>query len=212
VFQLTPDGRETVLHSFAAGTDGANPQGGLTMDAHRNLFGTTYSGGDLGVGTVFKLRLNGQTSVLHSFGHGKDGANPYSGLLRDVQGNLYGTTSLGGANNLGTIFKVSRNGTETVMHSFARQGDGTVPHAGLIADSQGNLYGATFTGGNNGTGTVLKLPRSGQESVLYSFGAFGSGDGASPTGLLTMDDHGNLVGTTPAGGMNDKGTIFEIQN
>jgi uncharacterized repeat protein (TIGR03803 family) len=114
-------------------------------------------GGANGYGTVFKITPTGTETVLHSFANdGTDGFNPYAGLVLDKTGNLYGTTNLGGVNGLGTAFKITPTGTETVLHSFANDGtDGFYPFAGLVLGKKGILYGTTYEGGSFGHGTVL---------------------------------------------------------
>lgn len=202
-------GTFTILYSFGSGaTDGRGP-GGLMMDNAGNFYGTTNSGGTTGVGTVFKLGTDGTETILHSFaGQPTDGANPQEGsLIMDSAGNLYGTTSLGGANDDGTVFKIGADGSETILYSFSSSmTDGAYPRAGLIMDSAGNLYGTT-SGGN---GTVFKISTDGTKSNLYLF-AGGQSDGRVPVGGLIMDSVGNLYGTTSAGGsVQDNGTVFQI--
>ena len=212
VFKLSPDGTETVLHSFT-GSDGSVPVAGLIADSSGNLYGTTSRGGASGNGVVFKLSPEGTETVLHSFTGGSDGANPQAGLIADSSGNLYGTTSGGGASGNGVVFKLSPAGTETVLHSFTRGYDGANPQAGLIADSSGNLYGTTSSGGGSGCagtgcGTVFKVSPGGSETVLYSF--TGGSDGAGPAAGLIADNSGNLYGTTAFGGTSPElecGTI-----
>jgi uncharacterized repeat protein (TIGR03803 family) len=159
VFKLDATGTKSVLYSFTkAQLDGKFPQGGLVRDAAGNLYGTTQDGGALRKGTVFKLDTTGAETVLHSFTGGTmDGAGPFAGLLLGADGNLYGTTGSGGASNLGTVFKVTASGTETVLHSFRRSTDGMRPHAVLVRDAAGNLYGTTTSGGRFDKGTVFKL-------------------------------------------------------
>ena len=230
VFELSPrEGggyTETVLHSFGNGMDGQNPYAGLILDSQGNLYGTTYYGGTdcapYGCGTVFELspREGGgyMETVLHSFGNGTDGENPYASLILDSHGNLYGTTYYGGIHDGGTAFELSpREGggwTETVLHSFGNGTDGSEPYAGLILDSHGNLYGTTYYGGIHlYWGTAFELsPREGggyTETVLRSFDYNGT-DGARPEGGLIMDTAGNLYGTTYSGGIHGYGTVFEI--
>src|SRR5205085_2485583 len=114
-------------------------------------------------------------STLYRFTGGTDGAHSYVTLIRDAEGNLYGTTAYGGASNYGTVFKLDRTGKETVLYSFSGGTDGALPYAGLIRDAEGNLYGTTPYGGNSsscaplGCGTVFKLDRAGNEAVLHSF-------------------------------------------
>jgi uncharacterized repeat protein (TIGR03803 family) len=159
---------------------------------------------------VFKVTPSGTETVLHSFG-GAYGANPYfSGVVRDTAGNLYGTTTAGGANGFGTVFKLSPTGTETVLHSFANDGtDGFSPYAGLAIDTKGNLYGTTYFGGASGFGTVFKLTPTGTETVLHSFANNGT-DGFDPYAGLALDKAGILYGTTLEGGANGFGTVFKI--
>ncbi len=159
VFKLAADGQETILHSFSGGsTDGANPYAGLIMDSNGNLYGTTYDGGVYGFGTVFKLAAGGQETVLYSFSGGStDGANSYAELILDSKGNLYGTTYSGGTYSLGTVFELDTSGKETVLYSFSGSPNGASPYAGLIMDSNGNLYGTTYDGGTYSYGTVFKV-------------------------------------------------------
>jgi uncharacterized repeat protein (TIGR03803 family) len=202
---------ESVLHSFAAdGRDGYNPYAGLAIDTAGNLYGTTYVGGASGAGTVFKVTPTGTETVLQSLG-GAEGANPYfAGVVRDKAGNLYGTTTAGGANGSGTVFKLSPTGTETVLHSFTLDGkDGVFPHAGLVLDKTGNLYGTTSFGGASSYGTVFKVTPSGAETVLYSFK--GGTDGCSPfTAGVVLGKKGVLYGTTSGCGANAVGTVFKL--
>jgi uncharacterized repeat protein (TIGR03803 family) len=148
VFKLDPSGIETVLYAFAGGMDGINPQAGVVRDAWGNLYGTTSAGGDLtcNCGTVFKLDTAGTETVLYRF-TGTDGSVPVAGVVRDAKGNLYGTTSRGGAFGYGTVFKLDKADALTVLHSFTRGADGATPNAGLVFDTAGNLYGTASQGG-----------------------------------------------------------------
>jgi uncharacterized repeat protein (TIGR03803 family) len=211
VFKLSPGGTYTVLHSFAGGSiDGANPAAGLIADSKGNLYGTTAKGGPSGNGVVFKLGPDGTETVLHAF-TGSDGANPEA-LLADSKGNLYGTTISGGGSGAGVVFKLSPGGTYTVLQAFCSISssgcnEGTNPTAGLTADSSGNLYGTTSSGGPSFEGTVFKLS-DGTYTVLYSF--TGGSDGANPQAGLIADSKGNLYGTTNGGGASGNGTVFEL--
>ncbi len=212
VFRITPAGSEAVRYSFAGGTtDGATPNAGLVQDDDANLYGTTYFGGTAGNGTVFKLTPGGTESVLYSFGSvTADGASPSGGLFRDSGGNFYGATALGGASGAGTIFRIAAVGTETVLYSFGNvANDGTSPQGALTLGNDGGFYGTTNQGGSNGDGTVFRITSAGVETVLYSFGS-GPADGLAPTGGLIQGSNGNFYGTTPAGGSNNVGTLFEI--
>jgi uncharacterized repeat protein (TIGR03803 family) len=155
VFKLAADGKETVLYSFCSArncTDGGQPVAGLIQDQFGNLFGTTGNGGRNGQGAVFELTKGGKEIVLHSFGTfgSGDGRWPWAGLILDQQGNLYGTTYIGGAYDSGTVFKVDRAGKETVLHSFCAEPncvDGVAPaFASLLRDRAGNLYGVAQRG------------------------------------------------------------------
>ena len=153
----------------------------------------------------------GTERILHSFAGGTaDGADPNAGLVLDGAGYLYGTTDGGGAKGLGTVFKLSRTGTETILYSFVGgTTDGANPLAGLSMDSAGNLYGTTEGGGADGLGTVFEISAGGAETLLHSF-AGGTTDGANPVAGLIMDSAGNLYGTTEGGGADGLGTVFEI--
>jgi uncharacterized repeat protein (TIGR03803 family) len=215
VFKVDAAGKLTVLHNFAGGTkDGANPLAGLIRDAAGSLYGTTYGGGTYNLGAVFKVDTSGKESVLYSFAGSPDGAHPAAGLVQDAAGNFYGTTENGGYLGTGTIYKLDKNGTETVLYSFAAGADGAYPEAGLVLDGAGNLYGTTAEGGGPrcydslGCGTVFKLDTAGKETVLYSFG--GSPDGEYPVAGLLRDNAGNLYGTTSSGGASSFGTVFKL--
>ncbi|MBV8799241.1 MAG: hypothetical protein JO208_05485 [Alphaproteobacteria bacterium] len=226
IFKLAPDGTETVLYTFCSQAncaDGATSRGGLIVDGAGNLYGTTLSGGAGQGGTVFKLAPDGTYTVLYSFcsqQNCSDGASPYSGLIMDGSGNLYGTTTGGGPHRYaGTVFKIAPDGTETVLYSFCSQvncTDGGYPQAGLIMDNSGNLYGTTGGGGNStGAGTVFELTPDGTENVLYSFCSQNNcADGSNPQASLVMDNSGNLYGTTGGGGLGHCqggcGTVFEV--
>jgi len=217
VFKLDKSGAETTLHQFTGTPDGAFPLAGLVQDAAGNLYGTTSAGGDATClcGTVFKLDTSSKETVLHSFtgsAVGGDGAQPLAGLVRDAKGNLFGTTSGGGANNDGTVFKLDAAGAETVLYSFTAGIDGANPQAGLVRDAAGNLYGTTYGGGgcgsqNQGCGTVFELDTTGKETTLHVF-AGGKDDGELPTADLIRDASGTFYGTTEFGG--GLGTVFRL--
>ncbi len=218
VFEATLAGKDTVLHSFGKG-DGLYPAAPL-VDRSGTLYGTTQQGGayqcggSKGCGTVFSLNLTtGAEKVLHSFGSGSDGDLPTSGLTY-ASGRLYGTTFGGGSYNTGTVFSITLNGKERIVHSFAPTGgDGLAPAAGLLY-MKGILYGTTPEGGSyghsgiQGPGTVFNFdPATGAETVLHSFG--NDGDGAAPVASLVALD-GILYGTTAQGGANSDGVVFSI--
>lgn len=211
VFKVTPSGQETILLTFGGSVFGSNPWAGLIFDKHGNLYGTTRAGGQYGQGEVFRLTPSGEVRTLHSFDkYNGDGADPQAAVVLDTQGNLYGTTTSGGAYFYeGVAFKLAPSGEETILYNFGRGGGGARPEAGLVLDAEGNLYGTTFQGGDHSGGTVFQLTPSGQETVLYSFGA-GVGDGADPYAGVTFDTKGNLYGTTYYGGAYQRGTVFML--
>ena len=152
--------------------------------------------------------------VLYAFTGGNDGQLPYSNLIFDGSGNLYGTTNYGGANSKGTAFVLSPNGhggwTETVIHTFGAGTDGYQPECGLLLDSSGNLYGTTYQGGKFGHGTVFELSPSGKnwkEKILHSFKG---PEGADPIAGLILDSLGNLYGTASEGGSHEYGAVFML--
>jgi uncharacterized repeat protein (TIGR03803 family) len=204
MFKLDPSGRETVLHTFTGGPEGASPDAALVRDSAGNLFGTAEFGGDpncgsgKGCGLVFKLDPSGNFTVMHSF-KGPDGSNPTAAVMPDSAGNLFSTTSAGGAFSGGTVFKLAPTGQLTVLHSFGRGKDGRFPTGGVIMDSSGNLFGTTLAGGGSGFGTVYKVGTTGSETILHSF-ANQQGEGQNPVGGLLLDASGNLFGTTASGG------------
>jgi len=215
----------SMLYTFNGAPDGNSPWGAPVSDSHGNLYGTTWSGGLYGFGTVFKLDTAGNQNTLHNFAGGSDGANPWAGLIRDSAGNLYGTTYWGGGphcfNNYGcgTVFSVSpdRKGgwTERVLYSFTGgKRDGQYPGYGSLArDKAGNLYGTTIYGGigycSSGCGVVFKVSSTGTETLLHKFKGT---DGGTPYGGLIRDSAGNLYGTTEAGGPSPCacGVVFKL--
>jgi uncharacterized repeat protein (TIGR03803 family) len=155
-----------VLHSFAGGSDGANPLAAPVLDQAGNLYGATSAGGSNYFGTLYKIDTTGNESVLYSFTGGTDGAYPYSHLLVDTSGNLFGTASQGGCCGQGSIFEFS-NGTLTALYGFSAAPNGTnpdgqIPMGGLIRDSAGNFYGTATEAGPDGWGTVFELQVSGK--------------------------------------------------
>jgi uncharacterized repeat protein (TIGR03803 family) len=218
VYKITTSGAENVLHSFKGGSDGQYPLAGLT-NVGGVLYGTTDGGGVIGCsaegcGTVYKITTSGAEKVLHGFAGGNDGDAPFAGLT-NVNGVLYGTTYLGGANDKGTVYQITTSGAENILHSFAGGGDGSKPDAGLT-NVNGVLYGTTVAGGVDGCsntfpgwkscGTVFKITTSGAKSVVYRFA--GGSDAANPEASL-INVNGVLYGTTYRGGACC-GTIFSL--
>jgi uncharacterized repeat protein (TIGR03803 family) len=215
IFKVGPTGMVTVLYSFTAGTDGRFPYAGLLRGADGSLYGTTNTGGDGGGGTVFRLDTTNTLTTLHSFvTEGSDGDGPPSRLV-SINGDLYGVAEFGGVSSClcGVIFKMTKSGTETVLHSFTGGADGAYPQS-LIRDSAGNLYGVTAAAGSNlGAGTVFKLDTAGVFTMLYTF--TGGADGGVPRGRLIRDNtKGTLRGATAAGGDSscNCGVVFELDS
>ena len=211
LFKLTPNGRLTVLHSFGSQPgDGTSPGWGLIHDRHGNLYGTTNYGGAYGYGTVYKLTPTGEETVLYSFGgEPGDAISPSCELSHDQHGNLYGTTSTGGAYGYGSVFKLTPGGEETVLYSFGGQAADFNPGTNLALDRQGNLYGTTNNDGPYNYGTVFKLTPGGVKTVLHSFGQ--QGDGIFPQCCLLVDQQGNIFGTTyDSNTIQGHGILFKI--
>ncbi len=216
VFELVPfGGGFKLLHTFTAGSDGANPEGTLVMDTDGNLYGTTLEGGALNQGTVFRITPRGKEKVLHAFDGTNDGRYPTSGVAIDFDGNLYGTTPGGGQNIAGTLYRVSKSGKIKVLHAFSGGEDGGNPVGTPLLGGDGDIYGVTFMGGagDASVGTVFKTSPSGKEKVLHSFDAdVDVNDGFKPSGGLVMDDLGTLYGVTSIGGNSGAGTVFRVNN
>ena len=212
VFQMTPGGTLTTLHSFN-GADGAEPLAAPVQASDGNLYGTTFGGGQgcgaNGCGTVFKITPSGTLTTLYAFCSQPgcaDGTGPQAGLIQASDGNFYGTTSGGGANNYGTVFKITPSGALTTLHSFG-YADGDSPLGALVQASDGNFYGTTELGGNSGCsfdrgcGTAFKMTPAGTLTTLYVFGP----DDAFPFAGLVQASDGNFYGTT-----SYPGTAFKI--
>jgi len=213
---------ETILYSFGGGYAGRNPGASLIFDSSGNLYGTTFGGGVHKVGTVFELTPSaggGWTQkVLHAFNKGGDGYNPMASLTFDASGNLWGTTTVGGAYDAGTIFELiplaGGGWKEEVVHSFNPGiGDGANPYSNVIFDSAGNLFGTTAYGGIS-TGTVYEMIRQSDggwvEKVIHIFVPALGYDGYWPFSGLVVDGAGNLWGTASNGGLNGCGSVFEM--
>jgi uncharacterized repeat protein (TIGR03803 family) len=228
VFKVTPSGTLNTLYQFCSQSecsDGDTPLGGLVQATNGDIYGTTIGGGVIGEGTVFKMTPNGQLTTIYSFcsqADCTDGWNPAAGLIQIANGDLYGTTSLGGGPcDCGTVFKITPTGSLTTIYRFCLQSgcpDGEEPYGGLVQATNGDLYGITENGGANAnSGTVFKITPGGTLTTLYSFCSQPEcTDGELPYGGLVQATDGNLYGTTVLGGAYgqpyDKqgGTVFKI--
>ncbi len=202
----------TLLHEFAGGAeDGQQPEGPLTLDG-TTLYGVTLAGGDDNLGTVFSIQTNGTGfTILHEFSGGTgDGQYPEGSLVLNGT-TLYGVTSQGGDDNLGTVFSIQTNGTGfTILHEFSGStGDGALPDDSSLVIDGTTLYGVTYAGGDDNKGTVFSIQKNGTGfTILHEFSG-GTDDGSWPTGALTLDVDG-IYGVTIGGGYDLVGTIFYI--
>jgi uncharacterized repeat protein (TIGR03803 family) len=238
VFKISSTGSLTTLHRFQF-TDGALPRGTLSQTADGSIYGTTYQGGSStacfdgpqsGCGTIYKIAPDGTFSTLYNFCSltaCADGANPVGGLILGGDGNLYGTTYVGGSapancsgSACGTVFKVTPAGVLTTLYSFCSQSncpDGQFPNAALVQGKDGNFYGTASQGGQgavNAVGTVFKITPAGQLTTLYSFCSQTScAEGDLPTAGLVLGKDGNFYGTTTElGAHGNGGTVFKISS
>ena len=202
----------TTIHNFN-GTDGHLPFAALAQATDGNLYGTTYYGGAGGSGNVFKVSPTGTLKTAYSFCSERDcadGEYSYAVPVQGTDGNFYGTTYVGGANDQGTVFKLSPSGTLTTLHSFDGT-DGAEPLAGLVQATNGSCYGTTYLGGSKGDGSVFKVTPNGTFTTLHSFcSQSGCADGKNPYAALILGTDGNLYGTTLEGGAHGDGTVFKI--
>ena len=219
----------TTVVSFNA-TNGSVLQSGLVTDTNGDLFGTTLEGGTSNLGTVFEIVNNGTAAApsyanapttLLNFTGVNNGQGSFGNLITDARGDLFGTAGGGGTYNLGEAFELVNIGTVTapvysttpiIMTSFNGT-DGSRPAAGLIADSSGNLFGTTYTGGASNDGTVFELVNNGNYNyTLVTLASFSGANGQNPAASLIEDAAGDFFGTTTAGGANNDGTVFELVN
>jgi len=231
LYSLTPLNKEGTAFTLAtlftfSGTNGDGPEGAPVIGADGALYGVTLFGGSANFGTIYQLSppAKGQTvwteTVLHDF-TGKDGKFPQAGLIQGPDGEFYGTTTAGGASNVGTVFQIAPPAqgqtvwTETVLHSFTAGTDGNNPFdAGVALDQSGALFGTTFLGGAFGQGIAFKLSPPAQggtqwtEAILHSFGNGTDGDG--PLSKLVIGKGGTLYGTLSQGGAANLGVVYSL--
>jgi uncharacterized repeat protein (TIGR03803 family) len=209
VFEVA-QGNQTItpLATFDFG-NGALPQSNLAEDAAGNLFGTTEAGGAGGYGTVFEVAQGSNTVTTLAAFNNANGANPYAGVIEDAAGNLFGTTSSGGADGAGTVFEIAGGSNAvTTLASFNYTANGETPTAALVEDAAGDLFGTAQYGGPAGEGTVFEVAKG--SGTITTLAAFNGANGAYPCSALFADAAGDLFGTTQAGGAGGYGTVFEV--
>ena len=224
VYRMSPNGTGgwnfRVIHTFTGGVDGGGGSAGkILIDPAGNLYGVCTVGGANGFGIVYQMSLKQGKWIfktLYAFKDQPDGALPYGSVVADRVGNLYGTTYYAGANDWGTVYKLTRSSgawTETVLYSFRGGADGAQPISSLVADGAGNFYGTTSAGGSAacGCGVIFKMTHTTQgwrESAMYSFP--GTPDAGQAYNGMVSDSAGNLYGATVHGGSTDDGAIYEF--
>jgi uncharacterized repeat protein (TIGR03803 family) len=232
LFVMTPNGKFTIVHNFT-GTDGMFPQSGLVRDSKGNFYGAAVFGGirscrtvgngrdnsASGCGTIFKVDVHGNFSVLYTFTGQSDGSGPL-GVIIDSEGNLYGIAAGGGdlqgnCCGYGTIFKLDTNtGVYSVLFTFTPEIPGSNPLVTnlLARDPKGNFYGAQWTGGAHGTGFLFRLDTAGNYADLFDFQEQSNGineDGFFPNGIV-LGSAGDVYGSMSMGGFSGFGTVFHI--
>ena len=199
-------GKETLIHSFAGGSDGSGPQSAL-IEFESAFYGTTVSGGSpsgSGDGTVFKVTPAGKETVLHAFTGEPDGRYPHAALLA-YRGNFYGMTEDGGVKDLGTVFKITPKGKLTIVHSFTNSlGEGYYPLGSTLLNVNGKFYG-TVSSTYTGSGAIFEIAPSGLESLEYVFNY-----NVAPPASNVIDVGGLLYGTTINGGPAGQGTVYAV--
>lgn len=212
-YRISPNGALTTLHHFDV-DDGINPYGGVILGRDGNFYGVTRGGGlNGGAGVLFRMTPGGTVTTVYGFsgvnGPG-DAGTPQAAPTQGQDGNFYGTTYFGGSYAAGSIYRITPDGQETVLFSFAGGGrDGVQPDASLIKGIDGNFYGTTHQGGQTGNGSVFQITPDGAFTTLHFFGTF-AGDGTDSVAALHQEPGGNFYGTTATGGAYNAGTIFEI--
>jgi len=208
IFRISATGALTTLFSFTDSDGGTGSPSRLLPGNDGYFYGTASDAGPYYLGTVFRISTTGVLSNLYYFGGGNDGNSPQGGLVRGGDGYFYGTTSKGGTNDSGTVFKISPAGALISLYSFTGGNDGAQPQAGLVLGSDGYFYGTTIAGGTNEYGTVFKITPGGALTSLYSF-TYGI-NGANPGAQLVQGSDGGFYGMTERGGQGGYGTVFRF--
>jgi uncharacterized repeat protein (TIGR03803 family) len=208
VFEIVKGAKAITHVANFAGTNGSSPLSGIRFDKNGNLFGTTSGGGSSGKGTVFEI-LKG-TTAIKSLGslNGTNGQAPQAGVTFDSVGNLFGTAAIGGSSGNGTVFEIASGSTTLKAVASFNGNQGLFSRSAVTIDKSGNLFGTTSGGGTFNDGTVYEIAAG--SSMIKTIGSFNGTNGSAPQGDVVLDSSGNLFGTTPSGGANEKGTIYEI--
>ena len=202
--------KSTIYNFQGSSNDGALLFAGVTFGPDGYLYGTTSRGGLYGGGTLFKIDTLGHETILKNF-NGINGFSPQGDLVVGPDNDLYGTTEGGGVNGFGSIFKLSKQGVESDLYYFkgTRYQEGKEVDAELVTGSDGYLYGTTYHGGKNGTGTIFKIDTQGHEQTIYQF-TNGAQNATNPAAGLLVGPDGDLYGTTSRGGNYNFGTVFKV--
>jgi uncharacterized repeat protein (TIGR03803 family) len=192
IFRMNAAGTLTTLHAFSNTADGGHPYGGLIQAADGSFYGTTTGGGPANLGTVFRMDSVGTVTILHSFVGGAEGALPNAGLIRATDASFYGTTTHGGAADVGTVFKISAAGALTTLIAF-NSSNGAYPFASLVQASDGSFYGTTTAGGASGAGVVFSVPLTPAGSPTVTVG---------PDQVVTANNIGQATVTVTGHGSN----------
>jgi uncharacterized repeat protein (TIGR03803 family) len=207
VFKMTTGGQLTLLYSFSYVQGSGAGSSGLTLGTDGDFYGVTPTGGNSGDGTAYKITASGSLSKLYDFTGGSDGWDPNSAPVQSIGGSWFGTVFAGGANEGGTVYKITPSGVFSTIHAFGYSG-GSQPNGPLVQGTDGNFYGTTAGGGAFGNlGTVFKIAPSGALTTLYSFDGT---HGLSPQASLIQGTDGNFYGTASLGGKSNDGVIFKI--
>ena len=217
IFKMTATGEFTTLHSFGrTASDGVQPNGPLLQTADGSFYGTTGIGGSYNRGTIFRLTPAGALNIIYSFGETSgDPSSPQGSLIEDSNGILYGTTPSGGTGS-GTVYRLDRSDRVTVLFNFEQNVSGSGPSRVLALGKDGNIYGTTRTGGQNGRGTAFRLSTSGALTTLFTFGPIQEKPYDPETGVIEGAD-GALYGTTfyneglgAVGARSGSGTVYKL--
>src|SRR5271165_1371463 len=208
--RLAPATLSTIA-SFNPYPSGETPKSNVVFDSQGDLFGTTYNGGYYGAGTVYEIVHGTNTITTVANFDNVHGAHPTGDVVLDDNGNLFGTTSGGGANQVGTIFEIVKGTSAITTIASFNAVNGADPVSGVVLDGHGNLYGTTSQGGQGssvGYGTIFEIRKG--TNTIATLASFNRSNGANPSGRIAFDQFGNLFGTALSGGAANDGTVFEL--